>query len=170
MGRVLKKGNEALNIERVAFSINTHMKDLNTAATSVGNSAKNALKRGDGNRLSLGAASGVGRERKWDEYASEDDDDDADLGGEGGLTELEKEVLIAGLTDSEDMGPAVRAVHERGVSGPIVQALEELSAQRRSDILQACDQERALDMMRSVQVCRLAELCIIRCRAYMAIV
>jgi len=81
------------------------------------------------------------------------DDEEADVGGEEGeLTALEEEVLIAGLTDSEDMGPAVRAVHERGVSDKLVGALEELSAQRKSDILRACDQERALDMMRSVEL------------------
>jgi len=151
MGRVLKKGNEALKIDQVATSITTHMKDLNTAATSVGTRANNVFKGKDsaGGRMSLVA----GRERRWDEYNSEDDDEDADAGGgEGELTTLEKEVLIAGLTDSEDMGPAVRAVHERGVSEPLVKALEELSAQRSNDILQACDQERALDMMRSVQL------------------
>ena len=41
-------------------------------------------------------------------------------------TALEKDILIAGLTDSEDVGPAVRAAHERGVSDILVQALEEL--------------------------------------------
>jgi predicted DNA-binding protein (UPF0251 family) len=34
----------------------------------------------------------------------------------------------------------------------VVTALEELSALRRADIMHVCDQERALDMMRSVQL------------------
>lgn len=152
VGEAAKSAAEALKIDQVATSITGHIKDLNTAATSVGTRANNVLKgRNSAGRVCLGT--GGGRERRWDEYNSEDDDEEMDTGGgEGELTTLEKEVLIAGLTDSEDMGPAVRAVHERGVSEPLVQALEELSAQRSSDILEACDQERALDMMRSVQL------------------
>ena len=144
VGRVLKKGNEALKIERV-------VKDINTAATSVSKRANNVFKGRESANGRVSVSSSFGREHKWDEYGS-DEDGDVDATAEGVLTALEKEILIAGLTDSEDMGPAVRAVHERGVSDTLVQALEELSTQRSGDILQACDQERALDMMRSVQL------------------
>ncbi len=140
VGRVLKKGNEALQIERV-------VKDINSAAASVRNTFKG--RESVNGRASFSGS--FGRERKWDEYGSEDEDEDADA-AEGVLTALEKDILIAGLTDSEDVGPAVRAAHERGVSDILVQALEELGAKRGGDILQACDQERALDMMRSVQL------------------
>lgn len=145
VGRVLKKGNEALKIDRV-------VKDINSAATSVSKRANNVFKGRDSGNGRASFSNSFGREHKWDEYGSENEDEDVDATSEGVLTALEKEILIAGLTDSEDMGPAVRAVHERGVSDTLVQALEELGTQRSGDILQACDQERALDMMRSVQL------------------
>lgn len=144
VGRVLKKGNEALKIDRV-------VKDINSAATSVSKRANNVFKGRDSGNGRASFSNSFGREQKWDEYGSENDED-VDATSEGVLTALEKEILLAGLTDSEDMGPAVRAVHERGVSDTLVQALEELGTKRSGDILQACDQERALDMMRSVQL------------------
>jgi hypothetical protein len=147
MGKVFKKGNEALKFDQVASSIHNSIQDFNTHGRAL--AEKVTLGAG---RVSNVMGSSSGRERKWDEYHS-DEDEDVDVGGgEGDLTLLEKEVLIAGLTDSEDIGPAVRAVHERGVAEKLAQALEDLASQRFEDIRKECDQERALDMMRSVQL------------------
>ena len=43
-------------------------------------------------------------------------------------------------------------MHAHAHADTVVTALEELSALRRADIMHVCDQERALDMMRSVQL------------------
>jgi hypothetical protein len=53
------------------------------------------------------------------------------------LTDLEKEVLIAGLTDSEDMGPTVRAVHERGVADTAY-AYEHMSHHTTTTYVSSC--------------------------------
>ena len=155
------KAAEKLKIDHVASSIHTHIKDFQvdvTTATSAGTRAvargvrESALRVSLGLGIDSGGADGEKRERRWDEYGSDEDDEGELCGGEGELTALEKEVLIAGLTDSEDIGPAVQAVHERGVSDTLVHALEELSSARKEDIVHACDQERVFDMMRNLQL------------------
>lgn len=66
------------------------------------------------------------------------------------LTTLEEEVLIASLVDSEELGPAVRAVYERGVEKTFASALGRYATERASEIKEACGQENALDFIRSV--------------------
>lgn len=66
------------------------------------------------------------------------------------LTTLEEEVLILNLVDSEELGPAVRAVYERGVQESFAAALGRYKAEREAEIYEACGQENALDFIRSV--------------------
>jgi len=56
------------------------------------------------------------------------------------LTTLEEEVLIASLVDSEELGPAVRAVYERGVERHFASALQRYAAEKEEEIRQACGQ------------------------------
>ena len=114
---LLLKGNEAtmhalkLDVvgEGFSSSIQAMREQLNTAGTAVGRMSE-VFKKVD-------SVEEESSERKWDEYEEEEDTNGEGKGWETVLTDLEKEVLIAGLTDSEDMGPTVRAVHERGVAG-----------------------------------------------------
>jgi hypothetical protein len=66
------------------------------------------------------------------------------------LTTLEEEVLIASLVDSEELGPAVRAIYERGVQESFAAALGRYKLEREADVYEACGQENALDFIRSV--------------------
>jgi hypothetical protein len=134
---LLLKGNEAtmhalkLDVvgEGFSSSIQAMREQLNTAGTAVGRMSE-VFKKVD-------SVEEENSERKWDEYEEEEDTNGEGKGWETVLTDLEKEVLIAGLTDSEDMGPTVRAVHERGVAGTAY-AYEHMSPHTTTTYVSSC--------------------------------
>jgi hypothetical protein len=115
--------------EGFSSSIQAMREQLNTAGTAVGRMSE-VFKKVD-------SVEEENSERKWDEYEEEEDTNGEGKGWETVLTDLEKEVLIAGLTDSEDMGPTVRAVHERGVAGTAY-AYEHMSPHTTTTYVSSC--------------------------------
>ena len=110
----------------------------------------------------------LGRNRRSTEDAGADDDleiledleleDGPDDGGDeaptadesGNLTTLEEEVLVSSLVDTEELGPAVRAVYDRGVEKSFAKALGRFRKEKEKEILEACGQQNALDFIGSV--------------------
>eukprot|EP00960_Hanusia_phi_P005640 163879-Hanusia_phi.AAC.1 len=95
-------------------------------------------------------------ELTWNDYEHEEDLDEYRDGlgdglADGRLTSLEEEVLIGSLLDSEDIGPAVRAVYERGAQTSLLTSLDGIVDQKDEEILGLCGQESALDFIRSVE-------------------
>ena len=66
------------------------------------------------------------------------------------LTTLEEEVLVSSLVDTEELGPAVRAVYDRGVEQSFAKALGRFRKEKEKEILEACGQQNALDFIGSV--------------------
>ncbi|EKX39770.1 Sec15 protein [Guillardia theta CCMP2712] len=103
------------------------------------------------------ASNNRSHELTWNEYDNEDEldnefrDNVGDGIVDGHLTSLEEEVLIGSLLDSEDIGPAVRAVYERGAQTSLLSSLDGIVDQKDEEILGLCGQESALDFIRSVE-------------------
>jgi hypothetical protein len=82
-----------------------------------------------------------------------DEGDEAQPTNDGGvrnLTTLEEEVLVSSLVDTEELGPAVRAVYDRGVEQSFAKALGRFRKEKEAEILEACGQQNALDFIASV--------------------
>lgn len=110
----------------------------------------------------------IGRTRRSTEGAGADEDleileeleledgpddvagDEAPTADDAGLTTLEEEVLVSSLVDTEELGPAVRAVYDRGVEKSFAKALGRFRKEKEKEILEACGQQNALDFIGSV--------------------
>eukprot|EP00961_Rhodomonas_salina_P268094 3622558-Rhodomonas_salina.1 len=83
-----------------------------------------------------------------------DDDDEAHFdenhdhdGEDKGLTNIEEEVLITSLLNSEEIAPVVGAVYERGLQKSFAHALARYAQEREQEIVGMCHEDSALNFI-----------------------